>query len=200
MSSSENLNLKGIRFTYQHGDAEGSFETLKFYKEFLRGLLRQHWGHIVWLVGGLVEREAYLLYNANIDDVVKEMFDKSLEDKGKFSATYYESDVLLQKFREGTRVVKGRLAVEPPIEGQIPLYPGERELQLQSPVEHGGLTLHFTKAVYNPSSDYYKGGHILLFDIRVDTPTKEGAGLWPTHIMTVKLAEEKFNLEITNNI
>ena len=62
-----------IRFSYMRDGDDRGFDTVAFYQKFLRGFLAWYRGDAVWIKGGLIRREAYLIFNERLKQTVARM-------------------------------------------------------------------------------------------------------------------------------
>ena len=95
-----------IRFTYRQGMSENKFETIPFYVKTLRRFLRRHNGKAVWVKGGIVRRNAYLLFHRELAEEVLKMLLKPLEDMGFFDfEPANPKAVIMEAIRENRRTI-----------------------------------------------------------------------------------------------
>ena len=99
--------LAAIRFFYpKRGDR---LETIPFYVKRLRELLRRRRGKVCWLVGGQVERPAYLLFKKEIAKEVAELIKEQLASGLSFEMEAVDPEPLLRKYLGQERLVVGYL-------------------------------------------------------------------------------------------
>jgi len=105
------VRLSALGFSYIHGAETHSFETLPFYTKHLRRFLKRHNGRACWVKGGVVRREAYLVFYTELAEEVIEMLSKPLEDFGFFTVDWVDPiKVVREAIKEG-RVIIGYLRV-----------------------------------------------------------------------------------------
>jgi len=102
--------LMAWQFKYLGGFVAHSFETMPFYKETLRGFLRQNLGKIVWLKGALIEQPAYLVFYKELAQEVYDILLQPLQDGGRFGVIPLKNPIpIIRKYSSQTRLCLGYL-------------------------------------------------------------------------------------------
>jgi len=154
-----------LRFQYKRGGAEHSFETMPFYKKYLRGLLERCNGLICWIKGGIVRRPAYLVFYDELRNTVLRILKEPLEDGGFFTVKLVDPMEVVSEAIAENRVVIGyikvgklelgtprRMTIDEVME--LPYDPNDLTpgylLNLKSPIRIGGYVIHFEEAYGKP--------------------------------------------------
>jgi hypothetical protein len=102
--------ILAIRFFYpKRGDR---LETIPFYLKRLRSFLRANRGKACWLIGGKVERPAYLLFKREVAGAVKQLIKDKLSSGLTFEMEFVDPRPLIQKYIGEERYVLGYLDLE----------------------------------------------------------------------------------------
>jgi len=100
-------DVVAIRFYYpKRGDR---LETIPFYLKRLREFLRKNRGSACWLVGGRVERPAYLLFKKDKAREVAELIKEQLSSGLSFEMEAVDPRPLIEKYLGREREVVGYL-------------------------------------------------------------------------------------------
>ena len=70
----QTLRLVAVKFSFVNDKDHASFQNIPFYTEHLPTFLRQHQGSIVWVKGGHVRREAFLIFSEEIQPSLRTLF------------------------------------------------------------------------------------------------------------------------------
>lgn len=101
-------SIVAIRFYYPSRDRR--FETLPFYLKKLRNFLRKHKGEACWLMGGIIERPAYLIFKKNLASEVAQLIKEELSEGGSFEMeTVKDPTSIVMKYAKNERYVVGYL-------------------------------------------------------------------------------------------
>lgn len=153
--------IVAVRFTYRQGMSENKFETIPFYVRTLRRFLRRHNGKAVWIKGGIVRRNAYLIFHRELAGEVLSMLLKPLEDMGFFDfEPANPKAVIMEAIREKRRTIgylkAGELELGKPFTATIeemlemPYDPEELgmgyPIRLKPPIRLGDSIIYFKRA------------------------------------------------------
>lgn len=100
------VGLVAIRFSYVGTE---STENIRFYNRFIRGFLRWHRTQAVWVKGGVVKREAYLIVKDFLKEKAIKMLSNSLKYGGNFAIKIVNPFLVIQETKELGRRTKGYL-------------------------------------------------------------------------------------------
>ena len=97
-----------IRFSYDGGPSRG-FDTVAFYQKYLRGFLAWHRGDAVWIKGGLVRREAYLIFNEKLKNTVACMLSDPKSGASGYAIAVLNPEKIIQEALAENRECVGHL-------------------------------------------------------------------------------------------
>jgi hypothetical protein len=101
-------SIAAIRFYYPGRDRR--FETLPFYLKRIRGFLKRNRGKACWLMGGVIERPAYLLFKKDLAGEVAQLIKEELSEGGKFEMEKVKDPTsIVMKYAKNERYVIGYL-------------------------------------------------------------------------------------------
>ena len=156
------MRLLAIRFRYVKGFSPEKFETIPFYICTLRRFLALHSGRAIWVKGGRVRREAYLIFHYSLLGEVAEMLLKPLREEGYFTFTAADPEKVIRETLRLNRKTIGylnigniRLGTPPQLTVEeiaaVPYNPQDLcegyPLNLESPIRIGDdILIHFEKA------------------------------------------------------
>ncbi|MEM1553167.1 MAG: hypothetical protein QXH03_10955 [Candidatus Bathyarchaeia archaeon] len=169
----ESKNLMAIRFQYAQGVREDKFETIPFYKNKLRSLLKRNIGRAVWLKGGIIERPAYLIFYETLSEKVKDLLSEPLEYGGYFrSITPANPMEVIEKYARGERIAVGYLKLPSGLEiGSPETVMSKEETKILEKVGEGFyLTEYeFVRAEYAEISRI-NPEYVLLYNVEIKAP------------------------------
>jgi len=87
-------------------------ETIPFYLKRLRSFLKANRGRACWLIGGKIERPAYLLFKREIVEAVKGLIREKLSSGIAFEMEYVDPSPLIRKYIGKERYVLGYLDLQ----------------------------------------------------------------------------------------
>jgi len=100
-------DLVALRFSFPYrGDR---LITIPFYLKTLRNFLREHGGKACWIVGGKIERPAYLLFKREIFDDVRKLIAEELGKGLILELEFADPEPLVKKYLNREREVVGYL-------------------------------------------------------------------------------------------
>jgi hypothetical protein len=100
-------DLVALRFSFPYrGDR---LITIPFYLKSLRAFLREHRGKACWIVGGRVERPAYLLFKREVVEEVRRLIADELGRGLTFVLEAVDPEPLVRKYLNREREVVGYL-------------------------------------------------------------------------------------------
>ena len=100
-------DLVALRFSFPYrGDR---LITISFYLKSLRNFLREHGGRACWIVGGRVERPAYLLFKREVFDDVRKLIAEELGKGLILEIEFADPEPLVKKYLNREREVVGYL-------------------------------------------------------------------------------------------
>ncbi len=100
------MGLRAFHFKYI-GDRPA--ETYKFYQKFIRGFLRWHRTQAVWIKGGIVKKEAYIIVTDALAENMLRMLNESLEQGGKYAVIEVNPYYVIYEAEEFDREIIGYL-------------------------------------------------------------------------------------------
>jgi len=100
-------DIVALRFSFPYrGDR---LITIPFYLKSLRNFLKEHKGKVCWIVGGRVERPAYLLFKREIFDDVRKLVAEELGKGLILELEFADPEPLVKKYLNREREVVGYL-------------------------------------------------------------------------------------------
>lgn len=100
------MALRAFHFSYA---GENKPENIRFYRRMLRGFLRWHRGDCVWIKGGRVKREAYIVIKEHLIGNLIKMLEDELEQGGKFTYKEVNPHYIINEAKELNRETLGYL-------------------------------------------------------------------------------------------
>ena len=101
--------LMAIRFSYMHNGDDRGFDTVAFYQKYLRGFLAWHRGDAVWIKGGLVRREAYLIFNEKLKKTVANILSDPKSGADGYAIAVLNPETIVQEALADDRECVGYL-------------------------------------------------------------------------------------------
>jgi len=101
--------LMAIRFSYMRDGDDRGFDTVAFYQKYLRGFLAWHRGDAVWIKGGVVRREAYLIFNEKLKQTVARILSDPESGASGYAIAVLNPETIIQEASTENRECVGYL-------------------------------------------------------------------------------------------